>query len=69
MGIEYAELLHDGKPVAKDEHRGEAGARHLNNEYSLPLQAHKSGTYTIRASVRSEGGLDSNGHVYLNVVD
>ncbi len=66
LGVERVELLHDGKVLSVDEHRGVTGVAHEGNEYVLDLTSlPPRGEWTLRASARSEGGLDSNGDVYL----
>ena len=64
LGIESVELLADGKPVATDRHRGVTGASNEANIYSFEIKDFAPGArYELRASARSEGGLDSNGEI------
>ncbi len=66
LGIEQVELLVDGEPVSVDLHRGVTGHANEGNEYVLELAALPPGaTLTLRASLRSEGGTDSNGEIFL----
>ncbi len=66
LRVERVELLHDGMVVSVDEHSGVAGSVHDDNEYVLDLASlPPGGEWTLRASARSEGGLDSNGGVHL----
>jgi len=66
LGIESVALLADSNVVSLDSHRGVTGARHENNTYVVRLdKSGKTGTYTIRAIVRSEGGTDSHGEVFV----
>ncbi len=70
LGIERVELLHDGVVQCTDEHRGVTGVAHEGNEYILDLTALPTGgEWTLRASARSEGGLDSNGGIHLTRED
>ena len=70
LGIEKVALLADGAIVALDEHRGVTGARHDGNRYHVELERHAAGArYEIRAWVRSEGGVDSAGQVFVSAVD
>ena len=66
LGIERVELLADGKVLSSDPHRGVTGASNDANIYSVEAKKFKPGTkYEIRASIRSEGGTDSTGAIYL----
>ncbi len=66
LAIEKVELVSDGKVIATDAHRGVTGTRNENNEFLLEAKDHtQSKKYEIRAYVRSEGGTNSNGKVYL----
>jgi hexosaminidase len=64
LGIEAVELLANGKPAAADRHRGVTGASNEANAYAFELKEFVPGAkYELRASARSEGGLDSNGEI------
>lgn len=73
LEIEWVDLIEQGidlKPgvtvVAKDEHNGQTGAETKDNRYRLAVKAVKPGMrYVLRARVRSDGGTDSNGEIYL----
>lgn len=66
LDIEWAELLENGKVVARDEHRGTTGSTNKGNTYSLTLpKTIKNAKYQLRASVLSDGGNDSNGIINL----
>lgn len=66
LDIQSVELLEDGKVIAEDRHWGTTGGRNENNTYTLKIpEFRKSSTYKLRASVRSDGGTDSNGQLYL----
>ena len=69
LGIQRVELLANGRPVSTDTHRGVTGTASEANTYTLELNALHPGTkYEIRAAIRSEGGTDSNGTVYLEAM-
>lgn len=66
LGIEKVALLLNGEIVALDSHRGVTGARHDKNSYHVALDRYtESGRHEIRAWVRSEGGVDSAGQVFV----
>lgn len=66
LDIKDAQLLEDGVPVATDAHEGRTGGDDSKNEYRFNLRAVKPGAkYTLRATVRTDGGTDSNGDIYL----
>jgi alpha-N-acetylglucosaminidase len=67
LDIEWAALLRDGQEVARDAHPGTTGDRNEGNRYQLDVKgaASEGARYTLRASVKSAGGVDSNGTVYL----
>ena len=66
LGIEKVELLEDGQTVSYDTHRGVTGASHDANIYTLKLPTHNANSkYQIRATVRSEGGKESNGKIFF----
>lgn len=64
LDIEWAELLVNGVPIARDEHRGQTGGQTRANTYELKLAEFKPGAkYELRASIRSDAGTDSNGEI------
>ncbi|MCP3966151.1 MAG: family 20 glycosylhydrolase [Lentisphaerae bacterium] len=66
LEISKLELLKDNIPVAADSHRGWSGAVDRNNIYSIsPVKYAEGSSYKLRASVRSDGGTDSQGYVWL----
>ncbi len=66
LDIQWAALLEDGVEIDRDTHNGSTGTSSSNNSYALTLPKVTSGaTYVLRASVRSDGGTDSNGDVML----
>ena len=66
LDIESVQLLVDNEVIAKDKHLGITGSIAKDNTYSLKVnQYDPSARYLLRAIVRSDGGTDSNGHVYL----
>jgi hexosaminidase len=66
LDIQWAALLENGVELDRDTHVGFAGYSPVAAVYILRLPFRKTGAvYTIQASVRGEGGTDSNGNVYL----
>jgi hexosaminidase len=66
LDIDKVILLENGKVIHTDTHAGFSGGQNQNNTYTLPVNAWKSGaTYTIKATIHSNGGNDSNGTVSL----
>ncbi len=66
LDIASAELLEDGKRIAIDEHDGVTGGATTNNIYTLKVANYRdSAKYIMRAKVRSDGGAESNGEIYL----
>jgi hypothetical protein len=66
LGIEWVALFRGGEEVDRDTHRGVTGAKDENNIYRLRVDEVEEGaTFHLEASVRSEGGTDSNGVVYF----
>ena len=64
LQIQSVTLLEDGREIGRDEHLGLTGALHEKNTYHLRVAAMKTGaTYTLRASIRTNGGTDSYGDV------
>ncbi len=69
LDIEWATLLVNGKEVARDTHAGQTGASTKNNVYKLKLDAPVAGAkYELQASIRSDGGTDSNGDITVQFV-
>ena len=66
LGIESVELLANGDVVSADRHRGVTSASDAGNTYIVALKQRPRGTkYELRASARSEGGIDSHGDVFI----
>ena len=66
LDIQWAELLQDGQPISRDTHDGTTGGADKDNEYVLQVYTFKPGAkYTLRAYVRTDGGNDSNGDIFL----
>jgi alpha-N-acetylglucosaminidase len=66
LHIEAVEILENGKVVATDPHEGRTGLEDVANTYRFPNFRFEAGrTYELRARVRSDGGRDSNGTIYL----
>jgi hypothetical protein len=69
LNIQWAALLEDGKEVSRDAHHGMTGGRSRENTYTLDLARHRPGSrYVLHASVRSDGGTDSSGDIWLRVL-
>jgi len=67
LDIEWAEILENGKVIARDKHSGTTGSKNQNNTYTLSLPtATKGAKYQLRASIKSDGGNDSNGNIALS---
>jgi len=66
LDIAWSELLEDAAVVARDEHVGHAGDAEVDNVYTLKLASPKPNSrYTLRASVRADGGTDSVGDIFV----
>lgn len=66
VDIEWAELLENGVPISRDTHPGTTGGADNGNQYVLQVYTFKPGAkYTLRASVRTDGGTDSNGDIFM----
>lgn len=66
LDIDGVQLLENGVVVASDPHFGRTGLEDVDNVFHLKWKPHKRGSkYEIRARVRSDGGEDSNGLIYL----
>ena len=67
VGIDKVELLKNGKVISSDIHRGVSGGSSKGNLYSLKIDNFTAGAkYSLRASIRSEGGTDCNGNIFIN---
>ncbi len=66
LDIEWAEILEDDQSLGQDKHLGITGGRTEQNVYYLRIPEVQEGkTYTLQASVRSDGGDDSAGEVLV----
>ena len=66
LDISKVELLQNDKVVTVDEHQGITGGSSKDNTYTLPLEnAKDSAVYKLRATIRSDGGTDSNGEITI----
>jgi len=66
LDIEWVELLEHGTCIARDEHPGITGYADSKNLYRLAIdEVHAGRRYTVKASVRSDGGTESNGEVRI----
>ncbi len=61
-----AQIMMNGNLVGSSGHNGWTGADHFNNAYHLSLNTFQEGAeYTIRIQMKTDGGNDSNGSVYM----
>ena len=67
LDIQSVTLVADGKEISTDAHYGFAGTPNNANVYNLniPANVQANNDCIIRASVRSDGGTDSTGSVFL----
>ncbi|MEN8127214.1 MAG: beta-N-acetylhexosaminidase [Planctomycetota bacterium] len=66
LDIRSLEILEDGTVVDQDEHLGITGGRNENNTYKVKIPEYKkTAKYALRAVIRSDGGADSNGKIFL----
>lgn len=66
MDIDQVELLENGKVIHTDTHPGITGGKSNDNIYSISAKSIKPrATYTLRATMHSNGGTDSNGTISL----
>jgi hexosaminidase len=66
LGLLGLALLKDGVEVQRDTHPASTGNAHSNNVFAVTLDAAAfNAKYTLRAEVRTEGGNDSNGSVWI----
>jgi hexosaminidase len=69
LDISKAELLENGSLVSSDQHDGTTGWHDSGNRYRLSLDVlHQDSKYSLRATVRTDGGADSTGEVMVKVV-
>ena len=69
LDIRWAALLEDSREISRDAHHGTTGARHDKNTYVLEIKEfHPGARYVLQASVRSDGGTDSSGEVWLRTL-
>jgi hexosaminidase len=66
LDIAWIEILENGETLQRVEHNGQTGTVNKDNTYRVSLPSLRTdATYTLRASVRSDGGTDSNGDIYF----
>ncbi|MCB0826845.1 MAG: family 20 glycosylhydrolase, partial [Armatimonadetes bacterium] len=64
LDIEWVEILINGQVAGRDEHPGQTGLETFGNTYRFDgLMVPADAKVTIRASIRSDGGSDSNGDI------
>jgi hexosaminidase len=70
LDIQWAELRVGGRTVAADRHWATAGGRHEKNVYTLEVKEFRAGDeVALRASIRSDGGTDSRGEIYVKRIE
>jgi alpha-N-acetylglucosaminidase len=68
LDIRQVELWINGKLVGVDRHDGRTGLEDVANTYEIEVPAVPNGTKVeLRAMVRSDGGSDSNGTVFVRL--
>ena len=67
LDIARAALLVNGAEIAADEHEGTTGVRNEGNVYTLEVKdpVPADAKVVLRARIKSAGGTDSNGAIYL----
>ena len=66
LDIAKVELLENDKVIHSDAHPGVTGGQNKDNIYNLPIKSlNKGARYTLRATIHSDGGTDSNGTITL----
>lgn len=66
LDIQWVELAENGKTIQRVEHPGRTGHDNSGNAYRIHLDAlAPNAKYTLRASVRADGGDKSNGDIYI----
>lgn len=69
LDIAWAELWVDGDLAGRDEHEGTTGGFTSNNIYTFTIaELNKGDQVELRANVRSDGGTDSAGNIYVSLV-
>jgi hexosaminidase len=70
LDIAWVELVDGTSVLARVDRPGRTGAENVNNVYILrPQFASKAGTAILRASVRSDGGRDSQGEIRIRKLE
>jgi hypothetical protein len=68
VNISWVALQEDGREVQRDTHEGWSGYSKRDNIYRVPLAQPRQGArYTVDVSMRSDGGTNSEGMVWLVV--
>ncbi len=66
LDIDWVCLMENKKEIARDSHYGTTGIVNKNNSYILDLKSYNpTAKYILRAKIKSAGGNNSNGIVYL----
>ncbi|MBX3728792.1 MAG: carboxypeptidase regulatory-like domain-containing protein [Candidatus Sumerlaeia bacterium] len=68
VNISWVALLEDGREIQRDTHEGWSGYSKRDNIYRVPLAQPRQGArYTVDVSMRSDGGTNSEGMVWIVV--
>jgi hypothetical protein len=66
LAMSSVQLLKDGQPVAEDVHDGWTGGATRDRAYMLSLKAYDpKAHYAVRVRLRSDGGTESHGALWL----
>ncbi|MCE5250265.1 beta-N-acetylhexosaminidase [bacterium] len=64
--IEWAAILENGREMARDTHEGVSGKRRAGHNYRFRVDTTRPGArYTLRVSLRGDGGTDTKGTLLL----
>jgi len=68
LDVDWAELVANGKVIARDEHDGRTGGEDVANAYRFSVPELPAGSaLLLRVRVKADGGSDSNGEVFVRV--
>ena len=67
--VSKVEILADDSVISSDEHTGETGCQHINNTYRVKISCGSRSPVYMKATVRSDGGCDSNGVIEVRLLE
>ena len=67
--ISKVDVVFNGNVICTDAHTGETGCVHKDNTYRVIIDRPLIGKVQLRATVRSDGGRDSNGVIEINLIE